>query len=80
MKSHEKTAVLFLLRHLFLGATGGFVFGAVLLWQDIFQLRTLLMSSDQPWLWLFMLFFGLFITFGSVGMGAGVMAMGRDDY
>ena len=80
MQPHERTALLFLLRHLLYGVVGGLTFGGLLLWQDFGSLRTLMMASEQPLLWLFMLFFGLFVTFGSVGMGVGVMSLGRDEF
>lgn len=80
MKPHERTAIVFLLRHMLYGVAGGLSFGAVLLWQDFGQLRSLMMASEQPALWLLLLFFGLFVTFGSVGMGVGVMSLGRDDF
>jgi hypothetical protein len=79
LQPHERRAVGFLLRHLLYGTVGGFVFGGALLWLDFADLRTLIGNSDNPLLYGFMLFFGLFVTFGSVGMGAGVMALGGDD-
>lgn len=75
----EKGMILFLLRHLFYGCFGGFVFGAALLYFDIAHIRSMAMSSPYPWLVFAMLFAGLFITFGSVGMGAGIMTMGKDE-
>ncbi len=80
MKPHEKTVVLFLLRHLALGASGGFAFGAVLLGLDFANLFTLIRQSEEPFLWLLMLFFGLFVTFGSAGMGVGIMSLAEDDH
>jgi len=79
LQPHERRAVGFLLRHLLYGTVGGFVFGAALLWLDFADLRTLIGNSDNPLLYGFMLFFGLFVTFGSAGMGVGVMALGGDD-
>lgn len=79
MRDHEKKAVLFLLQHLLYGTVGGFTFGGLLLAFDIAGLRTLAFSSQQPFLVIGLLFFGLFVTFGSVGMGVGIMSLGRDD-
>ncbi|MCA8907100.1 MAG: hypothetical protein KDA64_04315 [Rhodospirillaceae bacterium] len=73
MHAHEKRFLGFLLRHMAYGATGGFVFGAFLLAQDFANIRSMAMGTDTPFLWFFMLFFGLFITFGSLGIGVGVM-------
>lgn len=78
LKTHEKKVLGFLLHHLLLGTVGGFLFGVLLLWQDIGNLRTLAMNSENTALYVGMLFFGLFITFGSVGMGVGIMSLGED--
>ncbi len=80
LKPHERHAIGFLIRHLIYGTVGGFAFGAFLLAQDFAGLRTLIWAAESSWLWLFMLFFGLFVTFGSIGMGIGVMSLGRDEY
>lgn len=79
MNRNERTIITFLLRHLALGAAGGFTFGALLLALDIAGLRTLAFASPDRWLILALLFFGLFVTFGSVGMGVGIMSLGRDE-
>ncbi len=79
MRPHEKHVVLFLLRHLLYGTVGGVTFGMLMLAFDIAGLRTLAFNSQQPALALGLLFFGLFVTFGSVGMGVGIMSLGRDD-
>lgn len=71
-------AVRFLLKHLAAGAAGGFVFGALILAGDIAGLRTMIFASEDRELFLFMLFFGLFLTFGSVGMAVGVMQLGEE--
>ena len=75
MQDHERRFVRFLLRHMAYGATGGFVFGALLLAQDFAGIRSMAFSTDTPFLWFFLLFFGLFITFGSLGIGVGVMTI-----
>jgi hypothetical protein len=71
-------AVRFLLKHLAAGTVGGFVFGALILAGDIAGLRTMIFASEDRELFLFMLFFGLFLTFGSVGMAVGVMQLGEE--
>ncbi len=78
LQAHERHAIKFLLQHLAVGATGGFVFGGLLLLFDIGGLRTLAFNSSDTGVVLFMLFFGLFITFGSAGMGVGVMSLGEE--
>lgn len=75
----ERHALGFLIKHLFYGSVGGLVFGVLLLYFDIAHLRTLAFSSSEPVLILVLLFFGLFVTFGSVGMGVGIMSQGQDE-
>ena len=77
-KRQQKEAVTFLLQHLLFGTLGGFLFGALILYYDLKGLGTLIWRSSDPWLALFLLFFGLFITFGSIGMGWGVFSLGRE--
>ena len=77
---HEKKAVNFMLQHMLYGVIGGIMFGLLILWLDVGGLFTLLYNSANPFLYTGILFFGLFITFGSVGMGIGVMALGEDKY
>ena len=79
LQPHERHFIGFLLRHLVYGVTGGFVFGAALLAQDFANLRTLVFASEEPFLALFLLFFGLFVTFGSIGMGVGIMTIPHRD-
>ena len=79
LQPHERHFIRFLLRHLVYGATGGFVFGGALLAQDFANIRTMAFASDEPFLSLFLLFFGLFVTFGSIGMGVGIMTIPHRD-
>ena len=75
---HHKPALAFLLRHLIVGTIAGFVLGGLLLWQDVAGLGTMIRQSPDGWLFAVMLFFGLFITFGSVAMAVGVMGLGKE--
>ena len=68
----------FVLRHLVTGLGAGALFGLAILASDLAGLRRLVFSSDSPWLALFLLFFGLFITFGSVSLAANIMLLKRD--
>jgi hypothetical protein len=68
----------FLLRHLLAGSVGGFVLGSLLLWQDVAGLRTMILASPDRELFLVLLFFGLFVTFGSIGMAVGIMQLGEE--
>lgn len=75
---HERHALNFLLTHLLYGTIGGFLFGFLLLWQDVGGIFTLARDSDDTVLIVGMLFFGLFVTFGAVGMAIGIMSLGED--
>ena len=75
---HQKKVLLFLGRHLVAGVFGGFLFGALLLFYDIGGMWSMISASSDKWTFLFLLFFGLFVTFGSVGMAIGVMSLGEE--
>ncbi|MBB4265085.1 hypothetical protein [Roseospira visakhapatnamensis] len=80
LQPQERHAVLFMLRHLAYGLTGALTFGVSLLGLDVGGIGTLVLASDQWALNLALLFAGLFITFGSVAMGVGVMSLAEDRY
>lgn len=79
LNAKEKQALKFLGMHLVYGLAAGLTFGLAVLYTNLGNLRTLAMESASPTLVLTLFFFGLFITFGSVGMGVGVMTLARDD-
>jgi hypothetical protein len=74
-----KAALTFLGTHLLYGLAAGGTFGLGTLAVDLGHLRTLALASSHPVLVLVLFFFGLFITFGSVGMAVGIMSLARDD-
>lgn len=76
---HEHAAISFLLRHMLYGIVGGLLFGGLVIYYDIAHLRTLASESNDGVLTLVLFFFGLIVTFGSVGMAVGVMSQGRDE-
>lgn len=78
LKPHERHVLNFLMKHLAYGTFGGFLFGGLILATDLGSIRTLAWASDNTVLYMVLLFFGLFITFGSVGMGVGIMSLGED--
>jgi hypothetical protein len=78
MHPGEKRFVGFLLKHLAFGSLGAAVFGVLLLWQDVAGLRTMIFASPDRYVFLGMLFFGLWITFGSIGIAVGVMQLGEE--
>lgn len=75
---NEPNLIKFLLCHLLFGTVGGVTFGLGALYLDIGGIHTLAMSSEHTGMTLFLFFFGLFVTFGSLGMALGIMSLGRD--
>ncbi len=78
MKPFEKAAILFLLKHLLSGAAGALVLGTGLLLFDVANLATMMRSSEHGLVAAIMLYAGLILTFGSVAMGIGIMALNED--
>lgn len=74
----QSPLIRFLLMHLAYGCFGGVVLGGLILWQDFNGIGSMILASQDMWLWLIMLFFGLMLTFGSVGMGVAIMSMGEE--
>ncbi|WP_249209241.1 hypothetical protein [Magnetospirillum sulfuroxidans] len=75
----EKEALKFLGTHLFYGLSAGATFGSMVLATNMGNIWTLATQSSHPITVLVLFFFGLFVTFGSVGMGVGIMSLARDD-
>lgn len=75
----EREALTFLGVHLLYGLVAGLTFGLAVLATNLGNLRTLAFESNHTALVLAVFFFGLFITFGSVGMGVGIMSLADDD-
>lgn len=79
MSGQDRQALRFLAAHLLTGLAGGLTFGIAILATNLGNLRTLAFESGTPVLAVGLLFFGLFVTFGSVAMGVGVMTLPEDD-
>ncbi|MGE5548812.1 MAG: hypothetical protein ACM33T_18060 [Solirubrobacterales bacterium] len=79
LNAKEKEALTYLGTHLLYGVVAGLTFGLAALAIDLGRLRTLAFESGHTGLVLAVFFFGLFVTFGSVGMGVGVMSLASDD-
>ncbi|MGE4278251.1 MAG: hypothetical protein AB7G62_01605 [Magnetospirillum sp.] len=75
----EKEALKFLATHLVYGLAAGATFGIMVLVTNMGNIWTLAKESNHTFIVLALFFFGLFVTFGSVGMGVGVMSLARDD-
>ncbi|WP_227010457.1 hypothetical protein [Pelagibius marinus] len=78
LSPNDKIALRFVVRHLTMGLGAGALFGLAILASDLAGLRSLAFNSEAPWLVVFLLFFGLFITFGGVSLAANLMLMDRD--
>lgn len=78
-KPTDQPFLRFIIRHLVTGLAAGGLFGVAILVSDLAGLRRLVFSSESPWLAIFLLFFGLFITFGSVSLAANIMLLKRDE-
>jgi hypothetical protein len=76
-RSH-RPLLAFLLKHLIAGSLGALVLGGLMLWFDLGGLGTMIFASADRELFLFLLFFGLWITFGSIAMAVGVMQLGEE--
>ncbi len=68
----------FLIKHLLAGSSGGIFFGCLLLWYDVAGLASMIFAAPIDLMALCMLFFGLFITFGSLGMAIAIMSLGEE--
>lgn len=78
MHTHHRRFIVFLLRHCLFGCLGGVVLGGLVLWQDLHGIGTMIFASPDRDLFLVLLFFGLFVTFGSIGMAVGIMQLGEE--
>lgn len=77
MVQAQREVIRFLLGHLLGGLIGAVVFGIAILWLDFAGLWSLIRHSGDGIVVIFLLFFGLFITFGSVAMAIGIMSLRR---
>ncbi|MDK9696216.1 MAG: hypothetical protein OEL76_07490 [Siculibacillus sp.] len=62
-----------------IGAGVAAALAIVVLITDTAHLRSLMMSSSEPWIPMLLLFFGFMVTMCSVAMGAAVMFLPKDD-
>lgn len=62
-----------------IGAAVAAGLAAVVLITDTAHLRTLMMSSSEPWIPILLLFFGFMVTMCSVAMGTAIMFISKDD-
>lgn len=74
----HRPVIRFLLTHLLYGSLGAAVFCAGILYFDTGGIGSLIARSSEPWLWQALLFFGNWITFGSVAMAIAIMRLGEE--
>lgn len=79
LTANERSALQFVVRHVAIGIGAGALFGIAILVSDLAGLGSLAFASESPWLVIALLFFGLFITFGSVSIAANLMLLGHRD-
>ncbi|KIL99633.1 hypothetical protein CCC_03805 [Paramagnetospirillum magnetotacticum MS-1] len=79
MTPKEREPLKFLVQHLCYGLAAAATFGGLVLATDLGHIRTLAMDSPNPAPVLILMFLGLFVTFGSVAMGVGIMSLAKDD-
>jgi len=76
MSDEYRAIARFVIRHALFGCFGGALVGGLLLAADLGGLRGLIAASEVPVLATFLLFFGLFITFGGVAVAIAFMQIG----
>jgi hypothetical protein len=79
LNGKEREVLRFLAVHLIYGLAAALTFGGAVLMTNLGNLRTLALESAHPATVLALFFFGLCVTFGSVGMGVGIMSLASDD-
>lgn len=78
MRPWEKHAILFLLKHLATGAAGAIVLATGILVTNVAGIGHLVANSEHGVIAAIMLYASLILTFGSVAMGIGIMALNED--
>lgn len=68
-----------LLHHFLIGAVAAVIFGGLMLWSDFAGLATVIETSPQRGLALFLLFAGLISTFGPIAMLTGIFGQSDKD-
>ncbi|HRJ60685.1 MAG TPA: hypothetical protein PKZ97_03530 [Azospirillaceae bacterium] len=78
MRPWEKHAIFFLLKHLATGAVGAIVLATGILVTNVAGIGQLVANSEHGVIAAIMLYASLILTFGSVAMGIGIMALNED--
>lgn len=79
LTANDRSVLRFVARHLATGLAAGALFGGAILATDFAGLRSLAFAGEAPWLVIALLFFGLFITFGSVSLAANLMLLEKGE-
>jgi hypothetical protein len=77
MNPKQLEALKFLGMHLVCGLAAAIVFGSAILYLDISHIRTLALASSSGAIIFFLLYFGLFVTFGGIARAGGIMSLGN---
>lgn len=67
----------FLGMHLACGLAAALVFGTAVLYLDIGHIRTMALEAHSGAMIFSMMYFGLFVSFGSIAMAVGIMGLGN---
>jgi len=78
LHAHERDTIRFLLKHLAGGLIGAALLLVAILLFDVGGIGSLVAGSETPVLGVFLMGFGLAVTFGSVAMGIGIMSLGQE--
>lgn len=67
----------FLGMHLACGLAAALVFGTAVLYLDIGHIRTMALEAHSGGMIFSLMYFGLFVSFGSIAMAVGIMGLGN---
>jgi len=77
VRTHGNPMLRFLVSHLLVGTLAAAVVVAALFWTDPFGLASLTSRDSGGGVAFGLLAFGVWVTFGSLALGAGIMGLGR---
>ena len=78
LQGHERKLLRFLASHLAIGFIAAILFEALLVFTDSFGLKAMVLQGEDGFVAGILLFFGLFITFGSAAMGEAIWQLGEE--
>lgn len=75
VRTPDQQMFLHLAQHALAGVIGSMVFGVLLLVLDVAMLRSLIFTSQEPILWLVILFASLMVPFGTIAVAIGLFVI-----